>query len=102
MRHKLPPKRGSVNVRLTHALTSGKNLEFIVTFGYDDEHQVREVFCSDFKAGSDTHANIMDACILLSRLLQHGDAPAALAESMCQPPSLLGTIARAIAIEACR
>ncbi len=102
MRTKLPNTRGSVNVTLDHGLTTGNKLKFIVTFGYDADHQVREVFCADFKAGSDTHANIMDACILLSRLLQHGDSPADLAESMCQPPSLLGTIARAIASEAGR
>lgn len=46
----------------------------LVTVGFDD-HGPREVFCADFKAGTAMHSIVMDACILLSRLLQHGDSP---------------------------
>lgn len=99
MRRKLPNFRGSVNVALTHTLPTGKQLKFIVTFGFDRNHDVREVFCADFKAGSDTHSIITDACILLSRLLQHGDSPSELLASMCFPRSLIGTIAAAILAE---
>jgi len=60
---------------------------------------IREVFCSDFKAGSDQQSVVMDACILLSRLLQHGDAPAEILASMCSPFSLIGSIANAITEE---
>lgn len=84
---------------LVHVLPAGGELRFHIMFGVDANHDVREVFCADFKAGSETHAQIMDACILLSRLLQHGDSPAELAAAMCQPPSLVGTIALGIAAE---
>ena len=99
MRTKLANKRGSVNVTLAHALPAGRELRFHVTFGFDDNGDVREVFCADFRAGSETHAQIMDACILLSRLLQHGDEPRELHKSMCSPPSLIGPIVRAIMLE---
>jgi hypothetical protein len=66
-----------------------------VTFGFDENGELREVFCADFKAGSDMHAVVTDACILLSRLLQHGDSSTELARTLCNPPSLIGSIARA-------
>ncbi len=69
-----------------------------VTFGLDAETgTVREVFCADFKAGSDNHAVITDACVLLSRLMQHGTPLDELAASLCSPPSLIGVIAAAAA-----
>lgn len=98
-RTKLPDRRQCTNVTLTHTLAGGKEVKFIATFGLDGWNQVREVFCADFRAGSDQHAIIMDACILLSRLLQHGDTPAEILASMCSPHSLIGTIACAIVRE---
>jgi hypothetical protein len=99
MREKLPDRRVSATKTLRHELTSGKDIKLTVTFGYDGERKIREVFCADFKAGSDHQALIMDACILLSRLLQHGDLPVDLAATMCSPPSFIGTIARGIVAE---
>jgi hypothetical protein len=99
MRQKLPDRREAINVTLRHELGNGNRLKFIITMGFDGLGNVREVFCADFKAGSDNQSVIMDACIILSRLLQYGDAPEELFNSMCSPPSLIGTIAAAIARE---
>jgi hypothetical protein len=97
MRTRLTDRRYSVTDRVPFVRSDGDEIRLTVTFGFDEEGQVREVFCADFKAGSDMHAAVMDACILLSRLLQHGDAPRELAATLCEPPSLIGCIAKAAA-----
>ena len=96
MRSKLADKRPSTNLTVHHQLASGSEIKVQVTVGYDAQWRAKEVFCASFKAGSDNHALVMDACILLSRLLQYGDSPADLVKSMCAPPSLIGSIAAAI------
>lgn len=96
MRTKLPDRRYSSTVKVRWVRYDGKELNIQVTIGFDAEGKAREVFCGDFKAGSDNQAIVMDSCILLSRLLQHGDTPADLKASMCEPPSLIGAIADAI------
>jgi hypothetical protein len=97
MRDKLPDRRLSVNMKIDFETGSGAHIPLQVTFGFDEAGHVREVFCADFKSGSDNHAVVMDSCVLLSRLLQHGTDPDQLAASLCTPPSLIGTIAAAVA-----
>jgi hypothetical protein len=97
MRTRLADRRPSVTDRVSFVLADGSRIRLTVTFGFNQAGEVREVFCADFKAGSDMHATVMDSCILLSRLLQHGDTPGELARTLCDPPSLVGTIARAAA-----
>lgn len=99
MRSKLPDKRPSNNFVVQHELASGQIIKLQVTVGFDKDWNVREVFCASAKTGSDNHALVMDACVLLSRLLQHGDSPADLVKSMCTPTSLIGSIAAAIMCE---
>ena len=99
MRTRLPDRRPNVTTQVPFELASGAAVALTVTFGFDEVGDVREVFCDDFKAGSDMHATVMDACILLSRLLQHGDTPEALATTLCTPLSVIGTIAKAVAQE---
>ncbi len=98
MRTKLNDRRFSTTLKVHHRIASGDEIKLLITVGYEDPKRSipREVFCADFKAGSDNHQLIMDACILLSRLLQHGDTPEDLVRSMCNPPSLIGTIAAVI------
>ena len=96
MRTKLPSRRSSVNLDIIYKIADGKEINLLITVGYNEEHKIHEVFCANWKSGSDNHALVMDACILLSRLLQHGDTPLELVASMCSPPSLIGTIAQAI------
>ena len=96
MRTKLPDRRYSSTVRVPWSRYDGKGINIYVTIGFDTEGKAKEVFCADFKAGSANQAIVMDTCILISRLLQHGDLPSELKASMCEPPSLIGTIAEAI------
>lgn len=72
-------------------------VKVLVTVGFDAAGNPMEVFCASFKAGTSLHAIVMDACILLSRLLQHGDGPSAVLRGMCQPYSLVGRIAEEVA-----
>lgn len=93
-------RRPSVNLPVHFTTAPGKELTFVITLGLNGGDHIAEVFCTDFKSGSDHQALITDACILFSRLLQHGDTPAELAASMCgPPPSMIGAIAQAIVRE---
>jgi len=97
-RTRMRDRRESTTIRFTWTQASGATKEVLCTVGVEGG-KVLEVFCSDFKVGSDHFAIITDACIVLSRLLQHGDSPADILASMCQPPSLLGHLAAAVAVE---
>lgn len=96
MRTKLLNRRQSETRQIIFAYENGKEQSIIITVGFDDDGEPKEVFCADFKAGTTLHSIVMDACILFSRLLQHGDLPPELLASMCQPPSLIGAIAAAV------
>jgi len=98
MRTRLADRRPSITGRVPFVMADGREISLTVTFGFDDTGSVREVFCADFKVGSDMHAAVVDSCILLSRLLQHGDPPEELARTLCDPPSLVGSIARAASL----
>lgn len=99
MRIKLHERRLCINIPIVFTSVAGPQFKIVITAGYDASYKLKEVFCADFKSGSDNQALIMDACILLSRLLQHGDTPQELVDSMCTPPSLIGTICQAICTE---
>ena len=98
-RTRLPDRRPAVTQRVVFTTNSGREINVIVSFGTDADDAGKEVFCDDLKVGSENQAIVMDACILLSRLLQHGETPQELADTMCSPPSLIGAIARAMAQE---
>lgn len=87
-----PSETFSVPVQMDHS-----EVKVLVTVGFDDVGNPMEVFCASFKAGTSLHAIVMDACILFSRLLQHGDRPSAVLRGMCQPYSLVGRIAEEVA-----
>jgi hypothetical protein len=95
-RHKLEARRPSVTRRVSVTLDGGKEVHVLVTVGFDAEYQPKEIFCADFKAGTALHAIITDACILMSRLLQHGNPPADLLDSMGEPRSLIGRMAQVL------
>ncbi|WP_439398499.1 hypothetical protein ACRQ5Q_14535 [Bradyrhizobium sp. PMVTL-01] len=97
MRTKLPDRRQSETRKMTIVHAGGTETKILITIGFDDEGVAKEVFCADFKAGSDLHALVMDACILISRCLQYGDTVAELAEAMCKGPSVIGAILTEIA-----
>lgn len=97
MRTKLPNRRPSETRKVPFELATGKVQNLIITVGFDEDGLPKEVFCADFKAGSDLHALVMDTCVLVSRALQFGDVAEDLAASMCKGPSLIGAILAVVA-----
>lgn len=96
-RTRLPDRRLSVTQHVVHELSSGNQVKIIVTFSFNELGLVREFFCADFKAGSDQQALIIDASILVSRLLQHGVTPRMLLGSLSEPTSIIGSILKVAA-----
>ena len=97
-REEVPDRRRHVTEKVCVRLSEGREVNLQVTFGLtEDERRVREVFCADFKAGTDLHAVITDASVMMSLLLQHGYTATALAGRLGEPPSLLGQVLRAAA-----
>jgi hypothetical protein len=96
-RTKLPERRASETRKITIRFADSKEQKILITIGFDDAGEPKEVFCADFKAGSDLHALVMDACIVVSRCLQHGDEATDLVAAMCEGPSLIGFIVAAVA-----
>jgi hypothetical protein len=97
-RAKLPNRRNGATLKVPFTMAQEKQVNLLVTVGFDEQNRVKEVFCADFKAGTDMHAIVMDASILLSRLFQHGDTPREVASALSKG-SLVQTIALAVADE---
>jgi hypothetical protein len=105
-RQKMRERRPSITSKIKHKQHDGTEKEFFLTFGVDHENSVREVFCADPQIGSDIHAIITDACILISIYLQTGGEPERLVKSLGEnrsegeksgpASSILGAIARTI------
>jgi len=97
-RQQLPDRRPNVTAKIVHTNAAGYTKNLLVTFGFGEEgpartRRVREVFCADFKEGTDLHTLITDACVCLSLLLQHGyDAKVLRSKFMPAPKSLLHTL----------
>jgi hypothetical protein len=95
-RQKLPERRSSLTLKVPYTAPGGKQVNLLITVGFEEPGRPLEVFCASFLAGSDLQATVMDACILLSRLYQHGDAPEEVAKTLdSDSPSLICVIARA-------
>lgn len=99
IRHKLPARRPSITLRVPATLDDGIQWTLLLTIGFHDYgHKIpAEVFCSSFKVGTAMNSIVSDACVLLSRLYQHGDSPQDIADSLCEPASLVGQIANIVA-----
>lgn len=101
MRTRLPTRRPNITARVSH-----NNETYLITFGFDGEDQIREVFCADPRVGSDIHALLTDACIIISIALQNNIEAEVIAKSLGEnrsegaasgpPASLIGAIARSI------
>lgn len=63
----LPDRRPSETIVFAWA-----GREWTITVGFDDSHYVREIFADGAKIGSEREAELDDACILISMLLQSG------------------------------
>jgi len=93
VRKRLPPRRFSINTHVEHVLVNEGRVRFEVTYGFDDG-VIREVFTSTPKSGTDFEALAVDACILLSHLLQMGYSISDIAAKRLSK-SFISTIARA-------
>lgn len=104
MREKLPSRRLQITSKVQYLdiFAQGRPMEIEVSFGFDREHRVKELFIA-----SKTHPLtplLNDICILISRLLQHGDTIASIADGLGEnrnegqavgaPSSFIGAIVR--------
>lgn len=97
-RSPLPDRHRAETIKVQHTWSHGATTSLIVTCGFDDAGMVRAVFCADFKAGTDMHTLVIDACIALSLLLQHGYTVRELRGKLAAAPqSLLATLINAAA-----
>lgn len=96
-RVKLADRRAAITRKIVASMDGGKEVDILITVGFDENQKAKEVFCAAFKSGTALHGMVMDFCVMLSRLLQHGDSPRELAASCCEGPSLVGQIAQAVA-----
>lgn len=69
-RKKLPSRRPCENIDFEH-----EGHRFTASIGRGREGEVTEVFCHGQKTGTALNAMMQDACILVSRAIQFGDAP---------------------------
>ncbi|CAK0756674.1 hypothetical protein CCP2SC5_2280002 [Azospirillaceae bacterium] len=92
-RKPLPNRRENQTIDLSFG-----NQNFAVTIGFRSDGVPGEAFVNGARVGSDLHAILSDACILVSLLLQHGVEAIALAHSMGRagdgktPASLIGAL----------
>jgi len=95
-----------VTEKVMHAMANGEIQEFLITFGFDGEGTIREVFCANPMTGSDMYAMLSDGCIMISLHLQTGAEIEKLVGSFSEnrnagetkglSSSVFGSIARAI------
>ncbi len=96
-RERLPDRRQAETLDLWH---SGRR--YHLTIGEYPDGSPGEVFIHGAKPGSDADLLCDDIGVLISRLLQHGDTPDALAAGLGRlgnglgPSSLVGAIAAAL------
>lgn len=104
MREKLPNRRLQITSKVQYLdiFAQGRPMEIEVSFGFDENGIIKELFIA-----SKTHPLtplLNDICILISRLLQHGDTIEGVAEGLGEnrnegqvigsPASYIGAIAR--------
>ena len=93
LRRRLPNRRCSRTVDLWYG-----GRRYHLTVGYYGDGRRGEVFVCGALTGSDSDGLHADIGVLISRLLQHGDDPAALASGMGRlgdgqtPASIIGAI----------
>ena len=100
-RERLPDRRQAETLDLWHG-----DRRFHLTIGEYPDGRPGEVFIHGAKPGSDTDLLYDDVGVLVSRLLQHGDDPVALAAGLGKlgngqgPASLIGAIADVVVAKA--
>jgi hypothetical protein len=96
-RLRLPNRRQAETTVIEHG-----GMRFEVTVGFYPDGRPGEVFTHGAKAGSTMDGLLDDACVLVSRLLQHGVAAADLAGSVgrlgnAEPASVIGAVVDLVA-----
>ncbi len=97
-RERLPDRRQSETVDLWHG-----GQRYHLTIGEYPDGSPGEAFIRGATPGSDTDLLCDDIGVLISRLLQHGDSPAALAAGLGKlgdgksPASIIGAVADVLA-----
>jgi hypothetical protein len=104
MRTRLRTRHASETTIVHWESSAGPSHKLIITFGFDRQGIIKEAFCASFKGHSEMCALANDACIILSKLLQHGESIADVSNSLGEnrgegdthgpPASILGAIAR--------
>ncbi len=99
-RERLPDRRQAETVDLWHG-----GRRYHLPIGEYPDGSPGEVFVHGATPGSDTDLLCDDIGVLMSRLLQHGDSPAALAAGIGRlgngaPASIVGAIADVVAAKA--
>ncbi len=99
-RERLPDRRQAGTLDLWHG-----GRRYHLTVGEYNDGRPGEVFIHGAKPGSDTDLLCDDIGVLVSRLLPHGDSPAALAAGIGRlgngdPASIVGAIADVLAAKA--
>lgn len=108
--HKLPDRRMAERRTLKWQDSRGSDHLADVSFGFDHEGVIREVFCLAASEGTDMQSLVHDACVAASLALQHGARVQNLAHSFSElreegqaagrPASVMGAIARlGVAVE---
>ena len=96
-RKRLPDRRQAETLDLWHGAR-----RFHLTVGEYPDGSPGEVFVHGAKPGSDTDLLCDDIGVLVSRLLQHGDAPTSLAAGLGRlgngqgPASIIGAVANSL------
>lgn len=96
MRTQLKPRRLNSTLSVDVSM-DGAQHKVLMTVGFDETGHIRELFCASFRAGTGLNVLVMDACILVSLLLQHGYSISEIDARMAEGPSLIGTLVRAAA-----
>jgi hypothetical protein len=81
VRVRLPNRHQSIRTSITWQDARGEPHQCQVSFGFDAQGAIREVFCIAHKDGTDLQALVHDACIATSHALQRGARIADLAKS---------------------
>lgn len=106
-RTKLPSRRPQITSKVQYIdlYASGRPMEIEISFGLDEQRIIKECFISTKSHPLTPLLN--DVCILISRLLQHGDTIESIAQGLGEnrlmdetslfhaaPASFIGAIAR--------
>lgn len=96
-RDKLPDRRPSLTVSVDVEMDKSVQ-RVLLTIGFGPNGRAREMFCASFRAGTGLNVLVMDACVLVSLLLQHGYTARDIFETLADGPSMIGQLVREVVL----